>query len=674
MIKVDIRKNELNNQKMMKSVKLVTKKKMYIAVAAFIMAAGFVASPFGVRVDMVNAAEQSESDINVGENNTEPESGNTGEVQNDSTHYLNIGSVSKMYVVTAAMQLVDQGKVDLDAPVTEYITDFKMADERYKDITVRMLMNHTSGLMGSMYGGGFTFDEKSSKYHDEFLKLLSKERLKYNPGQYNCYCNDGFTLLEILVERVSGMTFSDYLEKNICRSISISNTGTMWSVPDFDAQVPIYTGGNIQMEPEIVHLIGAGGIMSSAEDVCAFGSSFFSGNNALLSEKSKQEMAKDYGTSADSFGLGWDMVSRKDYEDKGVSILQKGGDTNFQHSSLTVAPDEEISVAVVSSGGSSGVDEDMALKLLDIALLEKGITVEHPEKEAPALADRVPDEYGNFAGQYANANMVVDISFPDMKYMLLRSLTNNEEFALQYMYTADGGFVKMSGDVESGNAIPAKPVEILDFEQKDGSVYVREPGGGYALYKIPENNVSDKVISAWENRNGVSYYYYNGNASDGWYLLSSNCVTLNTSEEAKGYVNGCTIIDENHAENRITIPDSASRDVTDMEIRNEDGCEILSMTDQNMEYISEKNIPEFTESITEVSTEAGAAKWFRIEGLENETVKFDIPDGAAVYVYDQYGNVKYSSLMKEYNAGVPLPEYGMIVFVGDTGLNVGIRR
>ena len=68
----------------------------------------------------------------------------------DSSDYiLNIGSVSKMYVTAAVMQLVDQGKVELDAPVTDYIPDFKLADERYKDITVRMLMNHTSGLMGS---------------------------------------------------------------------------------------------------------------------------------------------------------------------------------------------------------------------------------------------------------------------------------------------------------------------------------------------------------------------------------------------------------------------------------------------------------------------------------------------------------------------------------------------
>ena len=60
-----------------------------------------------------------------------------------------IASVSKMYSTAAVMQLVDEGKVKLDGYVTEYLPDFKMADERYKDITVRMLMNHTSGIMGT---------------------------------------------------------------------------------------------------------------------------------------------------------------------------------------------------------------------------------------------------------------------------------------------------------------------------------------------------------------------------------------------------------------------------------------------------------------------------------------------------------------------------------------------
>ena len=92
-----------------------------------------------------------------------------------SERLLNVGSVSKVYTVTAVMQLVDQGKVNLDAPVTDYITDFKLADERYQKITVRMLMNHTSGLMGSVYGEIFHLGDGNSEYHDAFLGFLQKE-------------------------------------------------------------------------------------------------------------------------------------------------------------------------------------------------------------------------------------------------------------------------------------------------------------------------------------------------------------------------------------------------------------------------------------------------------------------------------------------------------------------
>ena len=59
------------------------------------------------------------------------------------------GSVSKIYTTVAVMQLAEDGKVSLDAPVTRYLPDFKMADERYKDITVRMLLNHSSGILGT---------------------------------------------------------------------------------------------------------------------------------------------------------------------------------------------------------------------------------------------------------------------------------------------------------------------------------------------------------------------------------------------------------------------------------------------------------------------------------------------------------------------------------------------
>jgi CubicO group peptidase (beta-lactamase class C family) len=65
-----------------------------------------------------------------------------------------IGSVSKMFTTVAIMQLQDQGKLDLDEAVVNYIPEFRMNDERYRDITVRMLLNHSSGLMGSTYING----------------------------------------------------------------------------------------------------------------------------------------------------------------------------------------------------------------------------------------------------------------------------------------------------------------------------------------------------------------------------------------------------------------------------------------------------------------------------------------------------------------------------------------
>ena len=634
-----------------------------------LMIAGMVMSPSVVRADEGEV-------INVtADTSAEDQSEETEE--SAGRKYLNIGSVSQVYVVTAVMQLVDQGKVDLDAPITEYIPEFKLSDERYKDITVRMLMNHTSGLMGSVYGDGMIeYGEiNNTEYHDGFLKVLSGERLKAAPGEYNCYCNDGFTLLEILVERVSGMTFTEYLEKNISDPLGLKNTGTPFDRKNIDDQVPVYLYRNVRMASENLEAIGTGGISSDAKELCAFGSTFFRGDETLLSEKAKNSMAESQATetSGIEWGLGWDEVSIKDYESAGIKVLQKGGDTNYQHASLTVAPDEEISIAVISSGGSSSVNEELAGELMDIALEEKGINVEHPEKQIPEIADEIPDELKEHEGIYTIKSMLIDVRFPDMKYMQVTSLTEDNAFEEQYVYTENGTFIKVSGDVESGNAIPVKPLVEICFETVNGRNFIKDSDSEYTAERISENAVSENVQNAWNERNDVTYYYINGDYGDTTYTFISS-VTLNTYDEVPGYVNACTIVDENHAEHRTNIPSMTSRDLSDIVISEKDGCEILTYKDQNMVYISEKDIPDFTDDITTVETKKGEASWFRLNGQENVTVKFDIPENASVYVYDKYGNVTYTNHMVDYNGGVPLPEYGMIVFIGDTGATIGINR
>jgi len=85
-----------------------------------------------------------------------------------------IGSVSKVVAASAVMKLVDQGKIDLDTPVVQYIPDFNMKDERYKLITPRLLLNHASGLRGTGSTNSSLFEDNDTFYHDTFLQTLSE--------------------------------------------------------------------------------------------------------------------------------------------------------------------------------------------------------------------------------------------------------------------------------------------------------------------------------------------------------------------------------------------------------------------------------------------------------------------------------------------------------------------
>ena len=131
---------------------------------------------------IVFAAESDMEEISVNGDDTKKTEASTDDVTVDQIY--GVGSVSKVYVTTAVMQLVDQGKVDLDAPVTDYIDDFKMADERYKDITVRMLMNHTSGIAGTSAKNMFLYGDNDFVTTENVLKNLEGQRLKADPGEY----------------------------------------------------------------------------------------------------------------------------------------------------------------------------------------------------------------------------------------------------------------------------------------------------------------------------------------------------------------------------------------------------------------------------------------------------------------------------------------------------------
>ena len=141
----------------------------------------------------------------------------------DTKTQFNIGSVSKIFTAASVLILEQEGELSLDKPVTDYLPDFTMNDSRYKEITIRMLLNHTSGLPGTNMKDGFTA-AKNRDYVKETLESLKTMSLVNDPGQISIYCNDGFTVAEAVIEHVSGMSFPDFLDQKIFSKLGLENT------------------------------------------------------------------------------------------------------------------------------------------------------------------------------------------------------------------------------------------------------------------------------------------------------------------------------------------------------------------------------------------------------------------------------------------------------------------
>lgn len=276
-----------------------------------------------------------------------------------------IGSVSKMHVSAATMMLAEDKVIDIDQPLTTYLPQFKMADERYKKITPRMLMNHSSGLYGSHYGNSILMDDSDTQNHDELLTRLQSERLKSDPGAYSVYCNDGFQLLELMIEQVTGSSYTEFLDQHMSSPLKLSSTKTPLDTFNRQQLAKTYFPGLTQALPsENANILGAGGLYSTAEDLTTFAEMLNGKHPDVLSKASATAMQQpEYKNglwvpeerNSFNYGLGWDAVDLAPFGDYGIKALSKGGDTIMYHADLITLPESDISIAVLSSGEAPSI-------------------------------------------------------------------------------------------------------------------------------------------------------------------------------------------------------------------------------------------------------------------------------------------------------------------------------
>jgi CubicO group peptidase (beta-lactamase class C family) len=247
----------------------------------------------------------------------------------DPDSIFNVASISKTFTATALMQLAEQGKVRLDAPVTIYLPEFRMKDERFRDITVRHLLTHEAGLEHGRFNPWATPRMDDGALSDKLAELKSK-KLKFAPGSAYLYSNWGFCLAGGIVARVTGMSFEASLHERILAPLKMTSSS-------FDFR-NLNRSRLTHPHPKRFFVFGdpvssdtypcdrswapKGGLFSSAADLCQWlkvaldrGSS-----GTLLTQAGWEAMWDASGRRSPNMGLGW-FVNRNLKGNRAVTYL-----------------------------------------------------------------------------------------------------------------------------------------------------------------------------------------------------------------------------------------------------------------------------------------------------------------------------------------------------------------
>ena len=274
-------------------------------------------------------------------------------VTNDTL--FRVGSVSKLMTWTAVMQLVEQGKIDLDADISQYL-DFALPVAFGKPVTMRHVMTHTAGFEDGI-GGLWTTPAKVEQLR-AYLVEHTPQRI-FAPGTVAAYSNYGATLAGYVVQRVSGEPFNAYVARHITGPLAMRRTTFTQPLgadlaPSMSLGYDRASHGATQVEMVVAP---PGGLSTSSPDMARFMLAFLQGGSLdgqriLKPETVALMHARHWAMDPreNAMGLGWLGGSYN-----GQSLIGHGGDTLFFHASMDLIPQAQTGLFVVyNSNGKSG--------------------------------------------------------------------------------------------------------------------------------------------------------------------------------------------------------------------------------------------------------------------------------------------------------------------------------
>ena len=254
-----------------------------------------------------------------------------------------VGSTSKLFTWTAVMQLVERGKIDLDGDVNRYL-DFRIPPYHGKPITMRHIMTHTAGFEEA-FKGGITFSGKVDPLGDVVKRMLPNRI--YDPGTTPAYSNYATAVAGYIVERISGMPFEDYIERNIFQPLGMSHSSFRQPLPQSLAPFMAkgYPQASVDPKPfELISVPPAGSLSMSGADAAKFMIAQLNRGAGLMQPATAQLMQTP--THGAVPGLNRMALGFYEQQINDLDAIAHGGDLNFFHGDLWLFPEKNVGLFI----------------------------------------------------------------------------------------------------------------------------------------------------------------------------------------------------------------------------------------------------------------------------------------------------------------------------------------
>ncbi len=297
---------------------------------------------------------------------------NNKNVDPDTTLFRS-GSITKLFIWTAVMQLVEKGEINLNEDINNYL-DFTVpnevigaARENTKPIKMIDLMNHTAGFEETLEHL-FVLSKEDLTPLDIYLKSHIPVQV-FPTGEQIAYSNYGSTLAAYIVERVSGMPFYEYVKQNIFNPLNMNKSTLSQPIPEYINGEVSYGYAKVngiykEDEFEYVNLYPAGSLSTNASDISKFmlahlNNGFFGGNKILEVETAQKMHSQSFTHYEDFGGMAHGFI---EMYYNGHRIISHGGDTFLFHSGLYLIPELNLGLFVSYNARDSVMARDSLIK------------------------------------------------------------------------------------------------------------------------------------------------------------------------------------------------------------------------------------------------------------------------------------------------------------------------